>query len=69
MVHGSSDGMSNVQAKNTTANNPDILASLPAFTRNLYPVDPQYALLGKDSHLLRSATDVFDMLMPAYRLQ
>jgi hypothetical protein len=48
------------------ANNGEILANLPAFARHDYPVEPQYAIRNKKSHLSRSATEIMDLLMPTY---
>ena len=49
-----------------SANEGNILRSLPAYARNAYPVEPKYALSKKHSHLGKSATTVFDLLMPTY---
>ena len=47
------------------ANNGELLASLPAYARQAYPVETKYAI-NKNSHIGRSATDVMDLLMPTY---
>jgi len=48
------------------ANESTILCRLPAYAAAAYPVDSRYAVGNKNSHLARSATDIFDMLLPTY---
>jgi len=48
------------------ANDSSILCRLPAFAAYAYPVDSRYAGGNKNSHVARSATDAFDMLLPTY---
>ena len=47
------------------ANSGEILAQLPAYAAASYPVEPKYAL-SKNSHLHKSATNVFDFLLTTY---
>ena len=44
----------------------EILCYLPAHVCSSYPVDTKYALGNKNSHLGKSATNIFDLLMPTY---
>lgn len=44
----------------------EVLCQLPAYARNAYPVDTKYALEKKNSHLGKTATNMFDLLMPTY---
>ena len=48
------------------ANDGAILCRLPAHAAAAYPVDTKYALSNKNSHLGKSTTDVFDLLMTTY---
>jgi hypothetical protein len=48
------------------ANSAEILAQLPEYARSAYPVESKYAEGYKHSHISRSATDVFDLLMTTY---
>ena len=48
------------------ANESNILCRLPAYASVAYPVDSRYAGSNKNSHVARSATDLFDMLLPTY---
>jgi len=45
------------------ANDGVILSRLPAYAAAAYPVDTKYALSNKNSHVGKSATGVFDLLM------
>jgi len=47
------------------SNEDAMLVQLPAHVRNTYPVETKCALR-KHSHLAKSATNVFDLLMPTY---
>ena len=48
------------------ANDGEILCRVPAYAAYHYPVDCRYAVDGRNSHLSRSATDLFDLLLPTY---
>jgi len=48
------------------SNSCEILCQLPAYARNAYPVETKYALDNKNSHIGKTATTVFDLLMPTY---
>jgi hypothetical protein len=48
------------------ANDSVILCHLPPHIATAYPVEPKYAASNRNSHISRSATDVFDMLLPTY---
>jgi len=48
------------------SNDGEIICSLPAYARNVYPVEAKYCFDHKHSHLARSATSVFDLLMTTY---
>ena len=48
------------------SNSGDVLVQLPAHARNSHPVETKNALDNKNSHLGKTATDVFDLLMPAH---
>jgi hypothetical protein len=48
------------------ANDAVILSRLPAYAMLAYPVDTRYALLCRNSHLGRDATNVFDQILPTY---
>jgi hypothetical protein len=49
-----------------SANDSTILCRLPAYASSFYPVDTRYALANKNCHLSRSATDIFDSILPTY---
>ena len=49
-----------------SANDSAILCRLPYYAAACYPVDSKYAGTNKNCHLGRSATDVFDLLLPTY---
>ena len=46
------------------ANSSDVLCQLPAHVRNSYPVETKCSLDNKNSHLGKTATNAFDLLMP-----
>jgi len=48
------------------ANDGEILTHLPSYISSQCPVEPKYALKGNNSHLGRTSTQVFDMLMTTY---
>ena len=48
------------------SNDSEILWRLPAHVACQYPVDSRYAGSNKISHVSRTATDMFDLLMPTY---
>ena len=48
------------------ANEGRVLLTLPAYIAAQYPVETKYALPNKNSHLSRTATDVFDSIMLTY---
>jgi len=50
----------------TYSNTDKVLCQLPAYARNAYPVEVKYALADKNCHLGRTATHVFDLIMPTY---
>ena len=44
----------------------EILCQIPAYIAASYPVDSKYALSNKNSHVGKSATDIFDQVMTTY---
>jgi hypothetical protein len=51
---------------NCSANDGEILARLPLYAAEAYPVESKYAVSAANNHLGRSATDVLDLLMTTY---
>ena len=49
-----------------SANEAPILAGLPPYAAQAYPVETKYALSDKRSHLARSVTDILDLIMVTY---
>jgi hypothetical protein len=44
----------------------DVLSRIPLHIASNYPVDPKYALCNWESHVARTATDIFDQIMTTY---